>query len=186
MAVLPLSLLVLAAVHLALVKHHGIAPWPGRDRIRHPGHTDTREAMETEGAIPFTNHLWHIAGWGLLVTALASLLAVLFSAPLGEVIVPGEEVTKPAWMFLPLYPFEDWFGIKSLLWIPIVGFLVLLAVPFIDRFRSNSLRRRAPLLAIGVLVLVALVALGLYAQLSETAEHIPGEEEASASEEAAP
>ncbi len=174
--ILPVLLFALTVAHLFLVKHHGISSRPG-EAIVHAGHTDTREAMEREGYRPFASHLAHIAGWGLLVLAAGSLLALLFGAPLGEVIDPGEEKTKPLWMFLPLYPFEDWLGIQALLWLPIVGLLILLAVPFVDRFRSSSLRARSPLLVAGLVVLLALGALGLYAQLSETAEHVPGVEE---------
>ena len=174
--ILPFLLAALAAVHLLLVKHHGISARPG-ELIEHPGHTDTREAMEHEGYQSFTSHLVHIAGWGLMVTAAASLLALLLGAPLGEVINPGEEKTKPLWMFLPMYPFEDWFGIQALLWLPIVGLAALMAVPFIDRFRSNSLRVRRPLLILGAAILVALIGLGIYGQVSMPASHVPGIEE---------
>jgi quinol-cytochrome oxidoreductase complex cytochrome b subunit len=79
-------------------------------------------------------------------------------------------------MFLPLYPFEDWFGIKALLWIPIVAFAALLLVPLIDRFRSSSLRVRWPLPAAAAVAIVVAVFLGIYAQQSTPAEHVPGEE----------
>ncbi|MBA4180566.1 MAG: cytochrome B6 [Anaerolinea sp.] len=175
-AVLPFLLAGLAGVHLLLVKYHGISARPG-EVIQHPGHTDTREAMEHEGYYRFTSHLADIVGWGLLVTAVGSLLALVFGAPLGELIDPGEEKTKPLWMFLPLYPFEDWFGIKALLWLPFVGLLGLAAIPFIDRFRSSGLRVRMPLLIAGAVVLATLAALGIYAQASTPAEHVPGVEE---------
>jgi quinol-cytochrome oxidoreductase complex cytochrome b subunit len=133
-------------------------------------------AIESEGPVPFTGHILHIAGWGLLLTALGSLLALVISAPLGDVIVPGEEKTKPLWMFLPLYPFEDWIGIKALLWVPIAGLTGLAAVPFIDRFGSSSLRRRWILIAAAVVVIAALVALAIYAQASGPSQHVPGME----------
>ncbi|MBI2765917.1 MAG: cytochrome b N-terminal domain-containing protein [Chloroflexi bacterium] len=175
-AILPFLLFGLALVHLLLIKRHGISARPG-EPIEHPGHTDTREAMEREGSLPFTSHLVHIVGWGLLVTAVASLLALLVGAPLGDVIDPGVEKTKPLWMFLPLYPFEDWFSVKALLWIPSIGVPVLALVPLIDRFRSSAYRARAPLLAAGAVVFVALVALGIYGRFEKTAEHVPGVEE---------
>jgi ubiquinol-cytochrome c reductase cytochrome b subunit len=175
-AILPFLLAGLALVHLLLIKHHGISARPG-EVLEHPGHTDSREAMEREGYRPFTSHLVHIVGWGLLLTAVASLLALLVGAPLGEVIDPGVEKTKPLWMFLPLYPFEDWFGLKALLWIPAVGITGLALVPLIDRFRSSALRARMPLLAAGAVILLALIGLGIYGRVSTPAEHVPGVEE---------
>jgi len=174
-AILPFVLLSILAVHLALVKYHGISSLPGHEERRPPEETDAEAAMRAEGHVHFTNHLLHIAGWGLLLTALGSLLALVVSAPLGAVIEPGEEKTKPLWMFLPLYPFEDWFGIRALLWLPIVGFAALLAVPFVDRFHSSSLRRRWVLIAAGVVVIAVLVGLAIYAQTSTPAEHVPAE-----------
>lgn len=173
-AILPLLLLSLVVAHFFLIKHHGVASLPGHEEGRAPGHTDAKDAIEHEGYVPFTNHLLHIAGWGLLLTALASLLALLVSAPLGAVIDPGEEKTKPLWMFLPLYPFEDWIGIKALLWLPIAGFAGLAAVPFIDRFSSSSLRTRWVFVAAAVVVIAALVSLSIYAQVSTPGQHVPG------------
>src|SRR3990170_2951352 len=175
-AILPMLLLGLVAVHFLLVKHHGISSLPGHEERREQARTDTDEAIRTEGYVPFTNHLLHIAGWGLLLTAVASLLALVIAAPLGQIIEPGEEKTKPLWMFLPLYPFEDWFGIKALLWMPIVGLGGLAAVPFIDRFGSSSLRRRWMLIGAAVLVIAFFVSLAIYAQISTPAEHVPGME----------
>lgn len=173
-AILPLLLIGVVAVHFLLVRYHGISSLPGHEERRGAGDTDTAESIRVEGAVPFTNHLLHILGWGLLLTALGSLLALLVSAPLGAVIEPGEEKTKPLWMFLPLYPFEDWFGIRALLWLPIVGLTALAAVPFIDRFRSSSLRRRWLLIVAAALVIAFLVSLTIYAQVSTPAEHVPG------------
>lgn len=175
-AILPILLLSLLAVHLYLIKHHGIASLPGHEDRPAPGQTDTTEAIAHEGYVPFTNHLLHIAGWGLLLTAAGSLLALLISAPLGSVIDPSRENTKPLWMFLPLYPFEGWLGIKALLWLPAVGLAAAAAVPFIDRFGSSSIRRRWLLVAAAVALVAVLASLAIYAQLSTPAVHVPGTE----------
>jgi ubiquinol-cytochrome c reductase cytochrome b subunit len=175
-AILPLSLVGLMALHFFLLKHHGISSIPGHEEARPTEKTDTQAAVESEGSVPFANHILHIAGWGLLLTALGSVLALVISAPLGDVIEPGEEKTKPLWMFLPLYPFEDWIGIKALLWMPIGAIAGLAAVPFIDRYGSSSLRRRWILIAAAVVVIAALVALAIYAQASGPGKHIPGME----------
>jgi ubiquinol-cytochrome c reductase cytochrome b subunit len=175
-AILPFLLIGLVAVHFLLIKHHGISSLPGRDASRPSGVTDTQQAIDREGHVPFTNHMLHIAGWGLLLTAVASLLAIVISAPLGQVIQPGEEKTKPLWMFLPFYPFEDWFGIRALLWLPLAAVGGLAAIPFIDRFGSSSLRRRWLLIGAAVLIIALLVSVGIYAQISTPAKHIPGME----------
>jgi ubiquinol-cytochrome c reductase cytochrome b subunit len=175
-AILPLLLGSLLSVHLFLIKYHGIASLPGHEEHRAPGHTDAKDAIEHEGYVPFTNHVLHIAGWGLLLTAIGSVLALFVSAPLGDLIDPGIENTKPLWMFLPLFPFEDWIGIKALLWLPTVGFTGLALVPFIDRFGSSSLRRRWILVAAALVVIAALVSLAIYAQVSTPGEHVPGME----------
>ncbi len=173
-AILPFALAALLAAHLFLIKHHGISSLPGHEEQRPAGEPDAEAAIAAEGHVHFTNHLLHIAGWGLLVTALGSFLALLVSAPLGEVIDPGEEKTKPLWMFLPLYPFEDWFGIKALLWLPVAAIGGLAAVPFIDRFGSSSMRRRWMLIAAAVVIVAALASFAVYAQISAPAAHIPG------------
>lgn len=175
-AILPILLLGLVAVHFFLVKHHGIASLPGHEEQRAPGRTDTKDAIEHEGYVPFANHLLHVAGWGLLLTAAGSLLALVISAPLGDVIDPSVEKTKPLWMFLPLFPFEGWFSIKALLWLPMIGVTGLAAVPFIDRFGSSSLRRRWILVAGAIIVVAALASLAVYAQVSTPSEHVPGTE----------
>lgn len=176
-AILPLVLIGLMATHFYLIKHHGIASLPGHEERRRSGLTDAEAAMRSEGYVPFTNHLLHIAGWGLLITAVGSFLALAIAAPLGEVIDPGEEKTKPLWMFLPLYPFEDWIGIKALLWLPIAALAGLGAVPFVDRFGSSSLRRRWILIIAAVLIIAVLAALAVYAQAETPAAHVPGMEE---------
>lgn len=171
-AILPLLLLGAMAIHFYLIKHHGISSLPGRQQQRPPGRTDAQEALREEGAAGFFGHLGHVAGWGLLLTALGGLLALLFSAPLGAVIQPDQEVTKPMWIFLTLYPLEEWFGIKVLLWAPPIAALSLLAVPLIDRAGSNALRRRWPLIAAGLLVVMVLAGLALYAGMAPPVEHI--------------
>ena len=81
-------------------------------------------------------------------------------------------MTKPPWMFLPLYPLEDIWGVKALLYAPIVIFAVLSLVPFIDRDPSRRLGRRKAVLIAGLAALVFLVAMGFYAYFSPPAEHL--------------
>lgn len=171
---LPLALFLLLGLHFWLVKRHGISSQPGKDESRSSDRTDTQAAIEREGAVTFAAHLRHLAGYGLLFLSAAGAGALLFGAPLGSAIVQGEEVSKPPWMFLPLYPFEDWFGIKALLYLPVVGLVALAAVPFVDRGRSNRLSRRGIWIALAAVAIAAYVALIILARLQTPQPHIMG------------
>jgi quinol-cytochrome oxidoreductase complex cytochrome b subunit len=75
-------------------------------------------------------------------------------------------------MFLPFYPFENWFGLAALLWVPAILFAALALVPFIDRSAYRSPLKRRIVLAIGAVVAVALVGLVLYAAVTQPQAHI--------------
>jgi ubiquinol-cytochrome c reductase cytochrome b subunit len=163
-------------VHFLLVKHHGISSLPGHEEQRLSGQTDAQRALQTEGSVTFANHLKHVFGWGLLLSLVVAVLAQTVSAPLGAVINPGEEITKPPWLFLPLYAFEDWFGVRSLAWVPALVTVALLLVPFIDRYPSSSLRRRWVRIAAAALVIIAALGLGIYAGLTPVVDHLAMQE----------
>ncbi len=163
-AVLPALLLILIAVHLMLVKYHGISPRP------------TAEARAgtwgKEGAGRFSAHLRRMGGYGLWLLVLAGLFALIWPAPLGYAPVPGQEVTKPPWMFLWLYAFEDWVGIAGLFWAPTAFFALLALVPFLDRSSYLAPRRRPVALALGAALLLFLIGLSLYVALTPPVSHI--------------
>lgn len=171
--ILPALLTLIVAAHLMLIRYHGIAPRPGEEeevvkeemRAAEPG-------QHAAGVSHFDVHLRKIAGYGLLLTAVVIVLALLVSPPLGSVPVPGEEVTKPSWVFIWLYPFENWWGLAALLWIPIGLVLALALIPFLDRARSNALRNRWLLLLIVVIVFAAIVALGVYGRVTVPQAHL--------------
>jgi quinol-cytochrome oxidoreductase complex cytochrome b subunit len=104
--------------------------------------------------------------------ALATVLTLIWPAGLGPRPVPGVEETKPPWMFLPFYPFEDWFGLSALLWVPAVLFGALALVPFVDRSPYRSPARRRVFIAIGVVAAVALAALVVYALVTVPQAHV--------------
>ncbi|MFQ5795009.1 MAG: cytochrome b N-terminal domain-containing protein [Candidatus Bipolaricaulia bacterium] len=163
-AVLPALLLILIAVHLMLVKYQGISPRPTAE-----ARAGTRGK---EGAGRFSAHLRRMSGYGLWLLALAGGLALIWPAPLGFAPVPGAEVTKPPWMFLWLYAFEDWIGTAALLWIPVALFVLLALVPFLDRSPYLAPRRRPVTLIVGVILLFLLIGLTLYVALTPPVSHI--------------
>jgi len=158
---------LLLIAHFLLVKHHGISALPAHADAA----VDGGPTPSTVGST-FTAHLVRMAGFGLLILAVGTVLALVWPAGLGPRPVPGVEETKPPWMFLPLYPFEDWFGLGALVWVPAILFAALALVPFVDRSPYRSPRRRRLFLAIGLVVAVALVVLTVYALVTVPQAHV--------------
>jgi len=164
---LPAAFTVLIGVHLFLVKQLGISPKPGAEATSGPPTTD-------QGGSHFGLHVRKMVGFGLLLLAVAGGLALIFPAELGQPGIVGAEVTKPAWMFLPIYPLEDVFGIRGLLISTIVLLGLLASVPFIDRSPWLSPQRRRWIIAAGALGLAVAVGLGAYAWFSRPVAHLMG------------
>ncbi len=162
---LPAAFTLLIIAHVYLIKQLGISPRPTDEATSGP---PTKE----QGTSRFTIHLRRMAGFGLLLLTLVGALALVWPAPLGQAGVPGAEVTKPPWMFLPFYPLEDLFGVRGLLVSSVILFALLALVPLVDRSPWLSPRRRRKIIAAGILLLALLVILGGYAWLSRPAPHL--------------
>lgn len=172
-SILPALLTLLVLGHLFLIRFHGIAPRPGDEEAELSHRLQAAEQGETVAQVSHFNvHIRKIVAYGLLLTALAAVLSIFRAASLGPAPTPGIEVTKPAWLFIWLYPFENWWGLKSLLWIPAVLVGVLLLAPLLDRFRVNSPRRRWVVFGIAVVVLAVVVGFGIYGAVTTPAEHL--------------
>jgi ubiquinol-cytochrome c reductase cytochrome b subunit len=165
--ILPALGVLLLIAHFLLVKRHGISSLPAQADAAVDG-----GPLPEKGGSTFTAHLVRMAGFGLLILAIATVVTLVWPAGLGPRPVPGVEETKPPWMFLPFYPFEDWFGLSALLWVPVVLFGGLALVPFVDRSPYRSPARRRVFMAIGVIVAVALVALVVYAFVTVPQAHV--------------
>jgi len=166
-AILPGIGVLLLIAHFLLVKWHGISALPARADAAVDG-----GPVPTKGGSTFAAHLVRMAGFGLLMLAVTTILSLVWPAGLGPRPVPGVEETKPPWMFLPFYPFEDWFGLAALLWVPAILFGALAIVPFVDRSPYRSAARRRTIVAIGLLVAVALAVLVAYAWLTVPQAHV--------------
>ncbi len=167
--ILPAMGTLLLIGHFLLVKHHGISPLPGAADAAVDGGPTPAGTGST-----FTAHLVRMAGFGLLILAATTALAIVAPAGLGPRPVPGTETTKPPWMFLPFYPLEDWFGLSALVWAPAILFASLAALPFLDRSRYRSPGRRRVVSTIGLIVVLVLVTLVLYATFTAPEAHIGG------------
>jgi ubiquinol-cytochrome c reductase cytochrome b subunit len=165
--ILPAIGTLLLISHFLLVKRHGISSLPVVADAAVDGGPQPVKTGST-----FAAHLARMAGFGLLILAVTTVLAIVLPATLGDRPIPGTETTKPPWMFLPFYPFEDWFGLAALIWAPAILFGALALVPFVDRNPYRSPMRRRVFSVIGVVVAVALVALVIYALVTPTKAHI--------------
>jgi ubiquinol-cytochrome c reductase cytochrome b subunit len=149
---LPTLVFLLLVAHFMLIRRHGISA-----RAQIPvGGTDPDER------VPFTTHLRHLTGWSLILLGILVALAATTSNPVGPAPVAGIEVTKPLWPFLWLYQLENWIGIDGLFWAPVVVFLLLAALPFLDRSPERRPGRRrwvigGALVVFGVLALFTLL-----------------------------
>ena len=164
---LPAIFTLLIIAHVYLIKQLGISPKPTLDALSGP-------PSKEQGSSRFTQHLRKMAGYGLWLLGLAGVLALVWPARLGYPGVSGAEVTKPPWMFLPFYPLEDVLGIRGLLVGGIVLFGLLALVPFVDRSKWVSPRRRKWIIIAGIILLVILIALAGYAWVSRPVPHLMG------------
>jgi quinol-cytochrome oxidoreductase complex cytochrome b subunit len=168
-SLLPMLFFILIVLHFFLVKKHGISALPtAADAGDAPGGILPKDRLEAR----YSEHLRTMAGYGLILLALAGILAVLFPPAIGEAADPTQEITKPAWMFYWLYAFEGPFGVRGILYAAVVFFGLLILVPFVDFTPWRTSQRRRVMLAIGALAVLALVALSLYVWLTPPQEHL--------------
>ena len=161
-AVLPAVFFLTVTVHLLLVKRHGMAPSP------------FRRGPEPEPTEPFSRHLARLGGFGLLLVAVLTALAVLAPPGHGPAAVEGIEVTKPPWPLLWLYPLENWVGVSGILWATLAVFAALVVVPFVDRTPERHPRRRLVVVLAAALIVVAVVALIVYGVVTPITTHLEG------------
>ncbi len=167
-AMLPVLLVFLAVAHFFLIKHHGMAPLPSDAKA---ARTSDGKQVYGESLVPYNSHVRTMVGWGLVAFAIVAAVAFFLKPELGPKPTPGIEVTKPMWMFLWLYSIEDWLGIRGLIYAPVALFALLAVVPFIDRGPLRSPLRRKGTMVYGALLLLVLVGLVIYAEVSTPVAH---------------
>jgi len=149
-AVLPVTLVGLLALHLWLIRHLGVSAGG--------------EARST-----FAAHLRPMSGFALILVALVAALSLAWPADLLAPGVEGFEVTKPFWGFLWIYAAENLFGTAGMLLAPVLLFGFLALVPVADRGpgRGAQITRIA-----GVTLGILLVAAVLYAWVAPAQSHL--------------
>ena len=148
---LPPATTLLIALHVYLVRKHGVAPAPGDEML--PKRKFYPEQV-------FRDTVAIFAAFAVLFT-----LAVVARVPLERLADPTDStyVPRPEWYFLFLFqtlkfiqgPLEA----VGAVGLPALAVLALVAVPFVDRSRLERVTRRT--VAIGVVVLAVLGWTGL-------------------------
>jgi ubiquinol-cytochrome c reductase cytochrome b subunit len=170
--VLPATLVAFVALHLFMVIRQGSAAPPRRKPIVEevPGETrQTRYAREyaaEKGAgHPFYRSLLKDAVVAAVIMAVIVALAVIVGAPLEGRADPNAVgyVPRPEWYFLDMFQML-WYvsGPAEPLIIFLagtIGFLVFVALPFLDRGLERHPARRPIATGAGILVVVAVVVL---------------------------
>ena len=168
-SIVPLILALLLIAHFFLVKRHGISPTPAQADA---GEAPLGRLPKDKETSHYPTHLRLMFGYGLALMALAGMIGIVFPQAIGPAPNPMMEITKPPFLFYWLYAFEDWFGVTGILYAAIGAFGLLTVLPFIDRTPLRSLRRRPVALVLGVLLIVAIVALSILVAVSPTAKHL--------------
>ncbi|MCF6094716.1 cytochrome b N-terminal domain-containing protein [Microaerobacter geothermalis] len=163
-SILPLILFVLLFIHILLIKKLKISPLPWK---QHEG-----EAAYKNTGHNFAAHFKSLLGYGYIVLGVSILLAIFFSPKVGPEPLAGIEVTKPLWPFLWIYTVEEWWGIPGATWVSLLLVLGMFAVPFIDRGKDMSLKKRAWFIIIVLLLAVALLLMTIYAYNSSPVVHL--------------
>jgi quinol-cytochrome oxidoreductase complex cytochrome b subunit len=164
MLVMPAALIALLAVHLTFVHQQGLAD-PQVDIEPEP----SKPEAEKKKLLPFFPNyvLDEVIAWYVMLTILV-VLSSLSPAGLEEPADPLHTPphAKPEWYFLFLYQ-----GLKLVPRIvgttaPIVGVLLLLVLPIIDRNPHRAARRRPVSIAVGIITLIIVIALTIWGWLS--------------------
>lgn len=180
--VVPALIAALVGLHLYLVIKQGISAPPGLMKLESaPGKDykklyEERYAASKKGGEPFVpDTVVRDSIFTLIVVAVIIALAVVF--PHGSEAPADPTSTNynptPEWYFLFLFQFLKLFPgslepVAAVL-IPGLAVLILIAVPFLDRGLGRFWAQRRPALAIGGLVVAALVLLEVSGALSTPA-----------------
>jgi quinol-cytochrome oxidoreductase complex cytochrome b subunit len=166
---MPAALLALLAIHLTFVHQQGLADPSAKVEEGGDAPPGAEAGQEKKRLLPFFPHyvLDEVIAWYVMLAVLI-VLASLFPAGLEEPADPlrTPEHAKPEWYFLFLYQ-----GLKVVprivgVTLPIVGGLVLLLLPFLDRNPQFAPAKRPIAIAIGVVSLIGIIAFTIWGWLS--------------------
>jgi ubiquinol-cytochrome c reductase cytochrome b subunit len=158
---LPAAMMLLVAVHVYLVRKHGVMPAPG----------DNAPKKKFFPEQVFRDTVAIFAMFMVLV-----ILAVTLQAPLGRLADPTDTsyIPRPEWYFLFLFQtlkfFEGPLEVVGSHVLPGLAMLALVLLPFFDRARLDGMRQRVPAVCAAGLGLAVWCGLTIAAILSTPPE----------------
>lgn len=165
--IVPGLIIVLVVLHALLVKKHKVSPHPLL-----PTDDSGEQASAAEPTEPFTHHLRRITTFGIVLFGVLGILAVLVPPGLGPTPVAGLEITRPPWNFWWMFTLENWLGLTGILYGELAFFGLLIALPFVDRNPNRYWRRRPVAMAIGLLVVISMIALSVLLYATPAKQHL--------------
>jgi ubiquinol-cytochrome c reductase cytochrome b subunit len=155
--VLPLLFLLLLVPHLVLMKLNGLSPLPGK-KI-------TKE-------IKLSTHIGKIFGWSFIIYGLISFFAMQYPAELYPGPYTSIEMTKPPWIFLVTYQFENWFGVKYLSVVPMLMIVGLILLPFIDSKKDDYSKTRKIVVWSFIIIMAIFITMIINIAMSPPVKHL--------------
>jgi ubiquinol-cytochrome c reductase cytochrome b subunit len=143
---LPPATTLLTALHIYLVRRHGVAPAPGDEQ--RPKKSFFPEQVFKDTVAVFI-------AFSILFT-----MALLVRVPLERMADPTDTayIPRPEWYFLFLFEtlkaFKGPLEVMGTIVLPVLAILALILTPFVDRGKAVRVRQRT--LAFGVVILAAL------------------------------
>jgi ubiquinol-cytochrome c reductase cytochrome b subunit len=171
---MPAALVALVGAHLAIFRHNGPAgPVVDDPRKLKPGRFwPDQMFMDAFASIVVF----------IIIVALAFLLPPFLDAKADP--TNGSFIPYPAWYFLSLFgllnlvpiflgngPFPE---LLAAIVVPTIGLIVVLLLPWLDRSTTRSFSARAGILWTTFIVIVAIVALSIYAQMGIQSKEAAG------------
>ena len=153
-AVLPVTMVVLIALHITIIRLQGVTEFQFKD--------ETGKTPKTFNFFP--DHLYTELIIGLVLMVLLSALATIFPATMGSPADPLQtpEVIKPEWFFYVAFRWLKLFG--GTVAVLSMGFIVfvMFAWPFIDGWIRKKTKYQEASVWIGIVGALAVIALTVW------------------------
>ena len=153
-AVLPVTMVMLIAIHIAIIRLQGVTEFQFKD--------ESGTAPKTFNFFP--DHLYTELIIGLVLMVLLSALATIFPATMGSPADPLQtpEVIKPEWFFYVAFRWLKLFG--GTVAVLSMGFIVfvMFAWPFIDGWIRKKTKYQEASVWIGIVGALAVIALTVW------------------------